>query len=392
MGIIVINGMAEVLARAPRHVKIINVVENPKLDIGAYKFKQTSKYRIEIAANDIEKFDYNEIVSRYNIFRVVSFTERYLLHAARLNEHFGLGGNSIDSIGLINNKLALRERFDSGRIFFSKVSTDDLARVLIEQAPCSKIIVKPLNGTGSKDITLVCCPCGDPEDVVARYREYESVLVESYCEGNEFSVESYSWNGKHEIVAITQKIKNSNFVETGHFSPAEVTDEERLKLCQHVYQLLDETAIQEGPCHTEVILSELGDVTTVESHSRTGGDRIVCITEMTTGVDMIERYFFDLFNLQYTKSNGTVEFAGSFYPSIPEGYMLSDNLDIPSCSAIYEFDYLIDPGMHVTEPISSDSRHYRVLVGSSSISDLKARLLEIEGFVIKRCEKVALSE
>ncbi|PML45368.1 hypothetical protein BCT76_17980 [Vibrio tasmaniensis] len=390
MGIIVLNGMTEVLARAPRYAEIVNVVENSLLDIGAYKLKQQSRNRIEIAVNNIVDFDYTNIVSRFNISRIVSFTERYLVHAARLNDHFGLGGNSIESVETINNKLALRERFDSGRIFFSKVNTNELARLLVEQEPNNKIIVKPLNGTGSKDITLVCCPCAVPEDVVARYSGYDSVLVESYCEGKEFSVESYSWNGKHEIVAITQKIKNSNFVEIGHISPAEVTDEEKLKLSQHVYELLDQTDIQEGPCHTEVILSESGDATTVESHSRTGGDRIVCITEMTTGVDMIERYFFDLFNLHYPESNGTVDFAGSFYPSIPEGYMLNKQLDIPVMSTIYEFDYLVDAGVPVSVPYSSDSRHYRVLVGAASRSDLKTHLLEIERFVIQRCEKVAL--
>tara|TARA_R110001583_G_scaffold38005_2_gene123035 strand:+ start:880 stop:2028 length:1149 start_codon:yes stop_codon:yes gene_type:complete len=140
------------------------------------------------------------------------------------------------------------------------------------------IIVKPIDRSGSRGITLVEDNAGIKSAIEFAYAESFSkeILIEQFITGREFSVESISFKGKHEILQITEKFTTGSpdFIEKGHICPARVTEAEKASIFDVVYKLLDAVCLSNGASHTELKINENGDVYIIEIGSRMGGDYI----------------------------------------------------------------------------------------------------------------------
>lgn len=150
------------------------------------------------------------------------------------------------------------------------------------------IVVKPVDGRGSTSISIVRAS-RDIAPALARFAEFSSgarVLVEQFLDGEEWSVEGFSEGGRHRIVCVTQKFKDPvTCVETGHCLPAPLDEVTRVAIERFVVGVLGAVGIVDGPSHTEVILTREGP-RIVETHARLGGDSIVEMIELVTGVDL----------------------------------------------------------------------------------------------------------
>ena len=156
-------------------------------------------------------------------------------------------------------------------------------------------VVKPADNSGSRGIVLV-------EDihnaeVVANAYEYSrqysrngNVVVEEYMRGPEVSVETLSVDGVCHVIQITDKLTTGapHFVEMGHSQPTRHAPEIAEKIRQVVVAANRAVGIQNGPSHTEVIVTEEGPKI-VEIGARLGGDCITThLVPLSTGVDMVE--------------------------------------------------------------------------------------------------------
>ncbi|MFI9562377.1 ATP-grasp domain-containing protein [Streptomyces rishiriensis] len=159
------------------------------------------------------------------------------------------------------------------------------------------LILKPVDGSASLGVLKVDGP-EDLDDAWQRVRDtlrnghrYHEVLpvtgylVEPFAVGEEFSVETFSRGGAHEVRAVVRKLVGGAFVETGHLVPADLDAGRRRAVVDRVTAFLDHVGLCEGPAHTEVIVGETG-VHLVESHARTGGDEIPALLTLVTGRDM----------------------------------------------------------------------------------------------------------
>lgn len=154
------------------------------------------------------------------------------------------------------------------------------------------VIIKPTNGTGSSGVSKV-----ENADGVAPALEWLRhcgnefpVLIEQFVTGREFSVESFSEKGEHRVMSITEKfIDPETFVEKGHLMPARLEPLQWQKIEGYVVDVLTAMDFQNGPSHTEIILSERDDTPClVETHTRPGGDRITDLLINSTGYDVFE--------------------------------------------------------------------------------------------------------
>src|SRR5215217_8362027 len=93
-----------------------------------------------------------------------------------------------------------------------------------------------------------------------------------------------SVNGRHEILAVTGKLTTGEpeFVELGHWQPAELALDRREAVVSRTIEILDAIGHRIGPSHTEVMVNGL-DVGVIETHTRFGGDQIWELTQLTTG-------------------------------------------------------------------------------------------------------------
>lgn len=144
------------------------------------------------------------------------------------------------------------------------------------------LVAKPREGTGSLGVTLVRSEADLDRLAEAGY----PLLLENVIAGDEYSVEAFSENGRHRVIAITEKFKaDDSFVEIGHLVPARLPAQQAGRLRAWVARLLDVLGVENGPSHTEIMLH--GDaIELIESHTRTGGDEIPDLVRRACGIDM----------------------------------------------------------------------------------------------------------
>ena len=242
----------------------------------------------------------------YPFQAAVSLFELGLLPAARINEALGLGGESVETVELLLDKWRMRRHLNAKGISPVASAVGRSAQDIREfvQAHGFPIIVKPIRESGSLGVFRICGQA-DVDAVPERFRSlddghwvagdlssadsFDEFLMEEYLDGPEISVETLSFDGRHVIVAVTDKeLDDRGFVEIGHSQPSGHPAETLHEVTRLVTEFLDAVGIRNGPGHTEVKLTSRGP-RIVESHNRIGGDRINDLAEIAYGVDM-ERY------------------------------------------------------------------------------------------------------
>lgn len=155
--------------------------------------------------------------------------------------------------------------------------------------PC---IVKPVRGASKQGVSLVADKRGlDRALAYSKDNSDEAVIVEDYVAGSEISVESISFEGKHYVIQITDKENSGapHFVELSHHQPSGLDSRVKERINAVVPEILDAVGFGNGACHTEMIVSEKGELFLVEVNPRGGGDEISnTLVFLSTGYDYVK--------------------------------------------------------------------------------------------------------
>ncbi|WP_406860755.1 ATP-grasp domain-containing protein [Streptomyces sp. HUAS MG47] len=223
------------------------------------------------------------------IARVFTQTEAAQVVAGHLTETLGLPGNTTRTTRLLHDKPALRALLNErgiGPVATLTRPTLDELRDFVKTHGAA--VLKPTMGSGSLGVRMIHSP--DGTDAAWAWREefgLTDFMVEQLLVGQELSVETFSTGGAHTVVAVTGKETGGGVVELGHVVPAPLAEDELTAVHGIVLDLLDAVGLQDGPAHTELILTADGP-RVVESHSRRGGDRINDLVRLVHGVDLEE--------------------------------------------------------------------------------------------------------
>jgi len=211
-------------------------------------------------------------------------------------EKLGLVGISVETALKATNKSLMRACWSEAGVpipAFYKVSEFDEYLEAIRRLN-GRCIVKPADNSGSRGVYLI-------EDAGNRaliehaygYSKKNSrcgdLVVEEYMSGPEVSVESLSQDGETTIIAITDKLTTGapKFVEMGHSQPSMLESGVRRAIEQAAVSAIKAIGIENGPAHTEIIVTEAGPKI-VELGARLGGDNITShLVPLSTGVDLI---------------------------------------------------------------------------------------------------------
>lgn len=223
---------------------------------------------------------------------VLSLTEPGLLSASVAADAVGARANPASAVASTVDKAAMRRRLtEQGLDTTAYQVGEHLDEAVAFSAGCAAgIIVKPLDGSGSAGVALA----RRPEDVPGAWEwcaaavNGRQVLAEEYLPGREFSAETVTVAGRHQLLAITEKHTTGppHFVETGHDMPARLSDREAAALSATAFRALDAVGHAWGPCHTELVMNA-GRVSIIEINTRVGGDRIWEMVELATGIDLV---------------------------------------------------------------------------------------------------------
>lgn len=219
---------------------------------------------------------------------LAAITVNYLANA------LGLPSNPPETAYIASNKYAMRSTFQKAGLAtpaFVKVRPgDDLSPIHSMQLP---IIVKPTDRSGSRGIYKLNTLDG-LEEAIARSVDasFEKMaIVEEYIEGEEYSCESISQNGKHHFLTMTKKFTTGapHFIETGHLEPSALDEDTVCRAKEIIFSALDALHITTGASHAEFkVLPGSKEIRLIEIGARMGGDCIGSdLVQLTTGYDFV---------------------------------------------------------------------------------------------------------
>lgn len=229
--------------------------------------------------------------------RIAAFSERDQLRAARLAEALGLAWHPVELVRAVYDKeLTRRILAEAGveKVVARRCASGDEAADWVAGNP-GRWVLKPVDGTGSAGVSVVSTP-EEARHAYARCSKADHsgdidrahVLVEEYLTGPQISVESFSEDGEHCVVAATGKFSHpGSLVELGHVVPALISESQREDVWRYLPEVLDALGVRNGTCHTELVLTDAGP-RLIETHLRLGGDDIPALVKGATGVDLVD--------------------------------------------------------------------------------------------------------
>ncbi len=233
------------------------------------------------------------------------------------------------------------------------------------------LIVKPTDRSGSRGVEKVLDPVQLEEAVSRAQKESfeHKAIIEEFVTGREISVESISNEGKHTILQITDKVTTGApfFVELEHHQPSSLPDDIKDRVRAIVLKALDALHIQYGASHSELKITEDGDIRVIEIGARMGGDFIGSdLVRLSTGYDflkgVIEVALGKFHEPQITKQN----YSGVYFLSEEKKNLKSVIENWKDYPEIVEAE-ITDPELHCVE-CSGDRSGYFIYESSSKFN------------------------
>lgn len=214
----------------------------------------------------------------------------------RINDELHLHGISRETAVRATNKHLMREAFESyGAPSPLSFCTDDVEegfRLFLSIG--GKAILKPSRNSGSRGVSEI--EPGLSYDGFASLFERSksesrdaSVMVERFVDGPEFSVEMIVWDGKVNVLQVTDKKTTGApyFVELGHSQPSMYPEEVVGLIRDAAVKGVEALRLNDCAVHAEVKCQD-GKPNIMEIGARLGGDFISTeLTRLSTGIDMV---------------------------------------------------------------------------------------------------------
>ncbi len=219
--------------------------------------------------------------------RIMTTTEFAGVSTGQAVDHFGLPGLTERTATLLKDKVAMRELLATHNlspVAYAEVNTpQDVADFAKAHG---KSVLKPADGVASLHIL----PCHDEASAHAAFEkineaDVENVIVEEYLDGPVVSVDSFSFEGRHLPIGYSEYRMNDKFVEWEVSTPSSVAEPWLPELFKLATDLLDAIELQEGPAHSEFILTENGP-RVLESHARLAGSGAPELVKRAFGLDL----------------------------------------------------------------------------------------------------------
>jgi carbamoyl-phosphate synthase large subunit len=209
------------------------------------------------------------------------------------------------------------------------------------------------------------------------YSKLDSVLVEEFIEGPEYSIEGLHYDGKSEVIQFTEK-KTTEFpynVELGHIQPANISEENKQKIREIVARIGNALKFENCPSHTELKINERG-IFVIETSPRLGGDYITStLTPLSTGVNVEDELLRISLGEKISPTPQHVQYSGVRFFAFEEGNIIKHILDtnfVKTWPHVVDFSFNLKEGDSVNQITSSLNRygHLTLIAGNrASIED-----------------------
>lgn len=359
------------------------------------------------------------VVDKYGIDAIVTAaTDKPLVMMARIAEKYRFPFYSVETAQWSTDKFQMKQRFELGDVPHARgilLTSEDLKRSLRSKSKENykenfsdrilinfeadrptlelhfPVIVKPRDNSGSRGVKL----CRSKEELEASMSEalevskLDSVLVEEFIEGPEYSIESlhYTANSQQptaEVIQFTEK-KTTEFpynVELGHIQPANISEENKQKIREIVAKIGRALKFENCPSHTELKINERG-IFVIETSPRLGGDYITStLTPLSTGVNMEDQLLHIALGENVDTQSGRVEKAsGVCFLNLPCGKVTAIDPAINEVGTwpnVYSFATSLKVGDEIHPITSSLNRYGQFIVKGETRKEVDSLLVGYE--------------
>lgn len=223
----------------------------------------------------ISIFEIDDIVTKCKELKVdgviSTASEETSLVSSVIAQRLNLTGALPDAIKRIQNKKWVREMTRSiPGLSNPKVWTISQKHDI--SYPC---VVKPVKGSSKKGVSFCRSEHNLREALEYASENVSEIVIEEYIGGQEYSVETLSYKGRHHVIQITRKVTTGypHFVELEHHQPALLDENVRNSVIDVVKSILDTVGYTNGASHIELKINA-GNIYLIEINPRAGGDRI----------------------------------------------------------------------------------------------------------------------
>lgn len=208
-------------------------------------------------------------------------------------DKMGLISNPASYSYITTNKYKMRECFREHNIPSPQYALVDSTLQFDIDGFLFPLIVKPTDRSGSRGVEKIM-DITELQDAVKRAVSEsftQEAIIEEYVSGREISIESISYQGKHYILQITDKVTTGApyFVELEHHQPSTLPLIIQEQVKDIVLRALDALHVRYGASHSELKITEDGDIRVIEIGARMGGDFIgSTLVPLSTGYDYLK--------------------------------------------------------------------------------------------------------
>lgn len=320
---------------------------------------------------------------------VTASTDKPLVMMARVAKELHLPFFSVETAEWSTDKFQMKQRFMEGGVPCAKgrlIRHAEEAKDL-----CFPVICKPRDNSGSRGVKL-CRDANELQECIDEALDnskLDTVLVEEYIEGREFSIETLHYDGKSEVIQFTEK-KTTEFpynVELGHKQPANLTDIERQQIRDIISNIAACMRFENCPSHTELKVNDRG-VFVIETSPRLGGDYITStLTPLSTGINLEDQLLHIALGERVDTKSGRVEKAAAVcFFSFPEGKVTAIDpriKEVASWPNIHSFELKLHVGDKVNKITSSLNRYGQFVVTGENRADLDELVDKVCGDIFK---------
>ena len=289
------------------------------------------------------------VVEKYGIDAIVTAaTDKPLVMMARIAEKYGFPFYSLETAQWSTDKFQMKERFELGGVPHAQgrlISKAEEAEGMV-----FPVIVKPRDNSGSRGVKL----CRSKEELEVSMSEalevskLDTVLVEEFIEGPEYSIEGLHHDGKSEVIQFTEK-KTTEFpynVELGHIQPANISEENQQKIREIVSKIGSVLHFENCPSHTELKINERG-IFVIETSPRLGGDYITStLTPLSTGVNLEDELLKISLGVTINPVPKAVQYSGVRFFSFEEGSVIKH---VPNSEFVKTWPHVVDFSFNLKE-------------------------------------------
>lgn len=326
-----------------------------------------------------------DVAKKYQVSAIVTAaTDKPLVMMARVAKELSLPFYSVETAEWSTDKFQMKQRFLEGGVPCAR------GRLIHNSGEAQELnfplICKPRDNSGSRGVKL-CRSLSELDSCIKEALEVsklDTVLVEEFIEGREFSIESLHYDGKSEVIQFTEK-KTTEFpynVELGHKQPANLTDDQRNQICDIISKIASCMHFKNCPSHTELKINERG-IFVIETSPRLGGDYITStLTPLSTGINLEDQLLHIALGEKVDIATGRVDKASAVcFFSLPEGEVTAIDSKIDEVSSwpnVHSFQLKLEVGDTVNRITSSLNRYGQFIVTGESREEVDALVEKYE--------------